>query len=391
MHNLHMNISYIHDHPVYKYIEFSSNNSKSFIFDRKYIISMNRFCRYDMSIPLLKRMIFPTKEYFLTQFRYSVSNIDVLSFFTSAVESSITANPVIFDTRDNPDNQKFSGSVNNCFDNDLIKLSNLLDKKTEHQVKELIKEYELYVHSHSQDIDFVGIICMWVYDKYEILRTLYMYDVNVNLNDCPKTKEYIVSDLNIEFAGMSLFLGTLEWFHILVIRMMVDELKSGPDNGDKCALILGEETIIEHEYMSSYSMSEIREFFSSEYKSHATVYLIDNHHISIFDPDADDVKYNDDSDDKIPDALIDKLCLFLKKGYVPIDLYPSIQTLTNDQYCIFHCINFILQIIEMVDVYSIEKLMKFMKYVDDTNKITKLSDVHTFAKTIDLKAKFFIN
>lgn len=466
VHNLHMAISYDQDHSIYRYIERCADKSKNFKFDRKSVISINRFCRYDMSIQLLKKTIFPTKESFLLQLQASAQKINFVSSLTSSIKLSLPSNPIFF-ALNNGQDQNVSGfldrshsdsltgslsgsqdrstilseissefssesdepdhldlndtsdlndvsdtsdvnavsdtsqdhhdpiinrSVRDCYLNDVSEMSTNLDVKTDQRARVLIKEYEDYVldnypyfvSSQTQ----ISRICEWVFDKYEKLRILYESDDSSQRHDS-KTGELLVTDVNVEFISTLLFLGTLEWFHLMIIGMMVDRLRS--ESGDRCILIPGEETTIEHEHMAIYSMQDIRDFFSIEYSSHATVYVVNKQQISIFDPDGDDKKNRNDADEEKYSVLVDKLCLVLEKEYVPIDLHPSIQTLTDDQYCIFHCIAFILRLIEMIDDdYSTESFHRFIKYVDDVNKITKVSDVLSFAKNLELKAQFFI-
>lgn len=390
IHNLHMDISYNQNHQIYRYVEKCADKSKSFKFDRNFIISINRFCRYDMSIHLLKKSIFPTKESFSTQFQKSTLDSSFVSFLVSSIKLNITKDLIVVGTDHVNKNHDFDmliipRSLNDCYDDDLCEMECPLNKHTNEKIRELIKEYESFIQSNPPDTKSIHDICRWVYDKYDILRVLY---------DNTNPKECIVSDDNSTFISMMLFLGMLEWFHLLIIRMMIDNLKETTNN--RCLLISGEDTTIEYEHMDAYSLQDIRMFFTSEYSSHATIYLIDNHHISMFDPDRDDKKNycSNDNDflDHTPNEMpIDKLSLVLEKEYVPMDINPSIQTLTDDQYCIFHCIDFILKIIEMIDDdYSIQSLEKFTKYINGINKIMKISDVRTFVKTLDAKANFFI-
>jgi hypothetical protein len=331
-----MDVSYDQDHPIYKYIERCANKSKSFKFDRKCTISINRFQRYDMSTQLLKKTIFPSKESFFEQFQKSILDQDLVKFLLDSIQMSTDAHM----------------NVSDSYDGDVIEMSNHLNKQTDIRVRELIKQYEGCVRDDHDESD---------------------------PNPISNTEEYIPSELNVIFISTLLFLGTLEWFHLLVIRMMVDQQRESSDN--RCLLISGEETEIEYEYMCMFSMQEIKDFFTSEYNSHATVYLIHRDHITMFDPDEDNKK---------DDILIDKLCTVLEKEYIHMNLCPSIQTLTDDQYCIFYCIDFILKILEMIDDdYSAGSLKKFMEYMKNINKLTKTADVRTFAKTLDLKAKFF--
>ncbi len=365
-----MDVSYDQDHPIYKYIERCANKSKSFKFDRKCTISINRFQRYDMSTQLLKKTIFPSKESFFEQFQKSILDQDLVKFLLDSIQMSTDAHM----------------NVSDSYDGDVIEMSNHLNKQTDIRVRELIKQYEGCV----RDNPYPLIICEWIYDKYHILTTMYGDEDDHDESDpnpISNTEEYIPSELNVIFISTLLFLGTLEWFHLLVIRMMVDQQRESSDN--RCLLISGEETEIEYEYMCMFSMQEIKDFFTSEYNSHATVYLIHRDHITMFDPDEDNKK-DDKKDDVKYDILIDKLCTVLEKEYIHMNLCPSIQTLTDDQYCIFYCIDFILKILEMIDDdYSAGSLKKFMEYMKNINKLTKTADVRTFAKTLDLKAKFF--
>jgi len=376
VHNLHMDVSYDQDHPIYKYIERCADKSKSFRFDRKCTISINRFQRYDMSTQLLKKTIFPSKESFFHQFQKSTLDQNLVKFLLDSIQMSTLPDDKTVDKTVNK-------TVSDSYDGDVIEMSNHLNKQTDIRVRELIKQYE----DHVQDNPYPLIICEWIYDKYHILTTMYEDEDNHESDSISNTEEYIPSELNVIFISTLLFLGTLEWFHLLVIRMMVDQQRKSSNN--RCLLISGEETEIEYEYMCMFSMQEIKDFFTSEYNSHATVYLVHRDHITMFDPDEDNKKNRNDFDALKYDVLIDKLCTVLEKEYIPMNLYPSIQTLTDDQYCIFYCVDFILKILEMIDDdYSAKSLKKFMEFMKNINKITKTADIRTFAKTLDLKAKF---
>jgi len=216
---------------------------------------------------------------------------------------------------------------------------------------------------------------MWIYSLYEIMKKIYNSN---NIND----------KQNITFVSMLYFLGLLEWFHLLIIDLMYHSLKTGK----RCVMMFGEEIKTELETMNEYTLKDFRDYFSYEYCSHSTLYLIDDDCLTLFNPDINDNDcHNDDHNE-----LTNKLCLFLNKKFIPIDINDSIQTLLDDQYCIFHCMNFMLKLVDIIDttnnIYSPKnQLSRFMKYIESLNKITKKSDIHTFIQDLYLKSGLYFD
>jgi hypothetical protein len=385
IHDLHMGISYDHDHIINKYIEERINSTKTFILDRRYCISINRYKRYDMSIQLLKNIIFPTKDEFIEQLKKSIHSIDLKCFLDVSIKLSISEPEINEQKSNNISNQYVTKDIPNiraCFENDKTKYTIPLCNETEDIILDLINDYENEVSSTLSSIEFSKNfsfrMCVWMYSLYEGLKSVY----NNNTNDIFKFEN--TPQINSIFVGVMCFLGTIEWFHLLVIRMMIDNLCSKMLNqSKKCMIIMGEEVEIELEKLNNYSFQDTKEFYLNEYCSHSNVYLIDNQHITIFNSD---VHANDD----IHKILIDKICLIIGKKYISTSqLVKPIQTITNDQYCIIHCMNFILKMIEMIDnKYSTNNLLKFMQYIDSVNKITKITDIYMFIKDFHLKAQF---
>ena len=257
IHNLHMNISYNSNHDIHMYIENIIKLSKSFIFNRHFVISINRFNQYDMSIQILKNNII-SKDEFMDKLLTSIKNPYILEFLNKSINLSI-CKP--YNTNEIRMNIKL------CYDHNKTMLDCPINKNIDNMILDLINEYTEFVKSvyimKLNNISFkICKICLWVYEKYELLKNIYNND-NENTN--------------IMFTSLIIFLGMIEWFHLLLIKIMIDKMQNeNCKNNNTCLIIHGEESLIEIEYMSLYSSKEIRDFYSNEYCSHSTVYLIDN-------------------------------------------------------------------------------------------------------------------
>ncbi len=192
----------------------------------------------------------------------------------------------------------------------------------------------------------------------------------INLYEEIKNK----NDDKINISNLLYFLGTIEWFHLAIIKFM---FKTYNRNN---IFIMGEhqdfDTLDEN-----YNCREFFEFINSEYCSHSVVFMFTKQHLILFDPDYDPkncglLQYN-------------KMCGVLGKKIMQIipDQYISVQEITDDNYCIFHCFWFIQRIIQMnIDDNNINI---FMDYVNQINKIIKKSDVYFFINDLNMKAIFY--
>lgn len=64
IHDIHMKVSYNHDHPIHKYIE-NELNSKGYGYDRKYIISINKHNQIDQSLSIIKGCLYTDPKKFI--------------------------------------------------------------------------------------------------------------------------------------------------------------------------------------------------------------------------------------------------------------------------------------------------------------------------------------
>jgi hypothetical protein len=338
IHNVHMGVSYDLEHVIHKYVEYRVGSSKHFSYNKKFIITLNQFSKYDMSIHFLNSTIFPTKEEF-------VSNLHYFDYFNNTNNNSFKI---------------LQPSLLNSLNDSENLVMNKFDQTTKDMVCEYIKEYEKFLKCGDHFI-----VCLWIYSLYEQLRAMYLTE-----NETNKVKR---------FVSIMYFVGLLEWFHLLVIKILYCTLF----NEKKSVIMFGECLLIELDNLTNFSMSDIRTFFSCEYCSHSELYIIDCDRIMVYDPD-------DGSDNDI--VSINRLCSFLEKEYISISLNKSIQSITDDQYCIFHCMNFLLKLLDVVSfnnthIKSGNFIEKFMKYIESVNDMTNKSDVCTFIQDLHLKAK----
>lgn len=380
-----MDVSYDPNHRIYQYVEKCVNKTKHFRFDKMLLISTNRFLRYDLSIQLVKNLVYESKDTFINHLDKNLKDNDTLRFLQSSISGSE-------EDSDSEEGAELISHINNEYENDIVHMTAPLNNKTHLLVQGLIREYEDMIKCSfkekndsiqtSMDFDhsFIAVkkICIWIFNKLERLRDLYKSTDQIDCKN--ELLDPGVTDETSEFISLMVFLGLIEWFHLLVIKMTVMTERENNDN--KCLIVLGEETVIEYEHMTSYSIHVIVEFFTSQYNSHSIVYLISDKYISVYDPDVDKGKIA---------TQIDQLCGVTFTQYLSIELIPSIQSLTDDQYCIFHSINFILRLVEMIDEeITPEKISNFMKYIQQLNKITNFRDVCTFIKTLDIVAQHSI-
>ena len=354
IHDIHMKVSYDQNHPIHIYVEDYVNQSQNFVLDRTLTISINRFARYDMSLCFFNNQIYQTKELFVDSF-----------------------NHYFFKENNTPCDKPYQ-DINDLYviiENDQPLLTKPFDISVLDIVASLIKSYEEIINSSNSNI--FETLCLWIYHLYDGLKNI-------------KSVENVEGDENVEGVenaeknkciGTLYFLGLLEWFHLLVIDTLYCQINK--KTNDVCTIVWSEENMIELENLSDLSIDEIRNYLICEYSSHSTLYMIDQNNISIYNPD-DDYNYGNDN---LP---VERLCKFMSKKYLLIESDESIQSIIDDQYCIFHCVNFLLRFVNAIDIsaniYSEKTLKIFMKYVDDMNQITKKSDIHTFIKDLLLKS-----
>jgi hypothetical protein len=328
-HNFHMELSYDTNHVIYKHLE-KSLSKKNILFNRHYTISMNIFGRYDLSLFLLKGYIFADKEKFL-QLLKNVKRKFIIN--------------------------QIKKNIHNCITNDMSVMSKCLPSDVNTAVNNLCELYELKLKLFNDDCDLVS-FAFWIYQLYDDLKNWYIKcdsrDSNFN---------------NSKLIAKLYFLGTLEWFHLMIIQMLLNETAN-------CIMILGENNNIEIENLTNMSSYELKIYIASEYNSHSVLYIKTNNFISMYDPD-----HCNESDDNIH-----MLCNLLNTRYQSIQINNTVQSITDDQYCIFHCIWFM----SMIAKYKVTKLnlKKIMDYHNKLNNTTLKSTVLYLINDMLLKIEF---
>jgi hypothetical protein len=327
IHDTHMEVSYNQDHPIHIYIEDYVNQSQNFVIDRTFIISINRFDRYDMSLCFLKNQIYQTKESFIDSFKHYCLK-----------ESNIQYNHV--------------NEIYRMIENDKQYLIKHFNQSIIDIIESLVKLYEGIVNQSNINI------FEWIYRLYDELKNIKNDDGGIN-----------------KYIGTLYFLGLQEWFHLSVIDRLYNRINKKTNN--ICTIVWGEENAIELENLSDLTIDEIMNHMNHEYCSHSILYMIDKNNISIYDPDYDYQNPSIEGKEK-------RLCNFMSKKYL------SFQSITDDQYCVFHCIDFLFKLVDAISVsssaYSEKTIKIFMNYINEVNQISKKSDIHTFIKNLSLRS-----
>lgn len=331
IHKIHMQISYDQDHNIYRYVE-NIINSSCFKFDRKNIITINRFKRFDTGLQIIN------------------GHIDLLRF-----DANILSN-----------NEKILLLFNKCnkdhlkkqIENDNKKMSKAFADDSLKFIHEMINEYEC-----TKNIGFIKTI-EWIINKY--------LAINVS------APSRFLIDTN-KIIIMIYVLGLIEWFHIMIFNYNFNSLES------LNKMILCEIFDIELDLLLDYDIDNLKEFLKNEYCSHSVVYIFDNKNMYVFDPDLSISK----KDDENLMNSYDRLCHILNRKNKSLDivLKNPIQTLIDDNYCIFHCIEFMLN---FATFNKIKDIKRFMKYVEKQNKIKTLIDVHEYILELNKKANIFV-
>lgn len=175
-----------------------------------------------------------------------------------------------------------------------------------------------------------------------------------------KTYSDIKNSLNSRKTGTLYFLGMLEWFHVDLIKSIIT---------DEC-FVIGEIVNIELELIET---SELNETIKN-YNSHAIVFLISPDIIGLFDPDFS-------TDEKHTNKL------FPNVQHVNF-IETSIQEITDDNYCIFHCFNFILEFSDFVRSANsnsslLQTITDFSALLNIKRKTITFDSVHKMILNLD--------
>jgi hypothetical protein len=366
IYDLHMQVSYNPGHPVHRYIE-NRAIAAGYQFNKNYIISINRYNRYDTSIQFVKGYIFLNQADFYRALEKTIKNNSFMKFITLIIRSDVLK---CFETDQQHITPPFPGTVKN----------NILRH---------ISDYQTKIDNYGKTNDLFALVG-WIFDLYQDLRTNMSMRGIIGPLDHPEPKntgQNINPPTYQENNTMSLFyfLGLLEWFHLLVIKMIHCDLTAIKRDKNNGGMIMGEVSNIEIEHMILYSNLEIKNYFASEYCSHATLYLFDSMNLFVFDPDP----VSDVPETLDPGIKYRMLARAIGLNYEPFNLERSIQAITDDQYCIFHCLWFIQRLCDLDIKINKTNINKFMNYVNKINLNTHTSDVHFFIKDLAIRAQVF--
>lgn len=289
IYNLHMSLSFDNDHKLYKSLE-KQCKTNNILFDKKLVIPINNYNRYDFGLYIMKDITFYDK--LLSDNKININN----KYFYDIMKCSCYKNILELIEED-------TNNYNDIIINVIQLLNNTYNKLL------------------SDNTDF-NIILSWVYDKYTLLYQWY------KLNDDVLDMDNII--------GLYYFLGTLEWFHVYILKIL---LGNNMDTNTNIAII-GDNLLFNCYELQSLNDAELRIFFKDKYSSHAVLYLIGSNFITLYDPDY----IEDESGNKI-----DILESLLNVKYYPFELSIAIQDKTDDTYCIFHCIR-ILEYINKLNI-----------------------------------------
>jgi len=312
--NLHMNISFNNNHTIYKYLttECKKNN---IYFNKKIVIPLNEYNRYDFSLYIMKDIFYYRKVLLQKNILYEKKIIN---------DFSLLCNNNIIDVI----------KKDNCKFNDTLI----------HIIHKFNKTYiDLLKYKN------INILIKWIYNRYLILYKWYKYfDVKIDIN-------FIL--------GLYYFLGTLEWFHIYILKLILK-----PNQ-----IVIGDNLLFNCTDLQILTTTELHKFFINEYSSHSTLYLIGNNYITLYDPDY--IKHSSDNKIHILNKLLDII-------YYPLLIPVSIQEKTDDNYCIFHCIRIIEYIIKLNITFDDIGFNLLCNYINTlqitTNKSTIIHYINTF-------------
>lgn len=330
-----MDISYNHNNKIYRYIEAVINSSPRFKFNRKNVISINKFKRFDIGLQIL------------TGLQNVQNSVDL---------SNIQINEKLLSMYDQCDKKYLLRQIVN----DERKLFRGFSVKENRLIYEMIDEYECV-----RKFGFIRTI-EWIFHNYSMII------------DCIHTQSKIdtIKQIIVPFY----VLGSLEWFHITII---INNVNANYDS-NFTSLILCDIYDIETDLLVDYTIDDLKDFLKNEYCSHSVVFIIDNVNLYVYDSDRSDEIEDDNS---LMNAY-NRLTYMLDRTNRSLDivLKDPVQTLTNDNYCIFHCIEFMMKL-SMTNTFDI---IEFMHFIEAHNKHKTIKKIHKFIMRLNKKANLFI-
>lgn len=355
-HDMLIEISYDPCHKIYEYLKYIVNSSRFFRIHTLLSISSNIHMRYDVTIHILSGLLLIN---------------DVRSILLSNLHYV-----------------EQSESFKKCKKNTLIN-----HFKTDVKLMKYVKPSKKFINI--------------------VMKLINKYDQNDNISDIINYLINIYCDLitlfireteffdAVLFSAQLYFVGLIEWFHLIIFRHILinqSELLFGTNiflqnnnNNGECLIFFGQFIQIDTSAMCEYSRNDIKKFLTKEYPSHSTVNMFGsfkNHNqidgknpcsMVLFDPDHEtDFDKSNQMYDRFAEFMNIQNC---SKYFKP---NMSIQKITDDIYCIFHCIKTILMFTESYESFTIDNVKNmFMKISVDNKKITK-RDMQKFILSLNI-------
>ena len=321
IYKLHTDISFNNEHIIYKYLttECKKNN---ILFDKKIIIPINYYNRYDFGIHIMNDIQFYGKIILYDKSKHiHLPNINVIS------------------------KHKYTNDIGSGFDAKMKTIIQTIDKK-----------YNRLLTEHND----INVIIMWVYNNYSVLYKWY------KLND---------DSLDIyTVIGLYYYLGTLEWFHIYILKILLSK------NNTQNRIVFGDNLLFKCNELQQFTHTELRSFFNNGYLSHSVLYMFSPTHMTLYDPDY----VVNESDNKI-----DILEFLLNIVYCPLNILYPIQEKTDDNYCIFYCINVIEYVNKLNILFDGNGFNTLGKYINELLPTFNKSVIHHYINMLvtDIKYK----
>jgi hypothetical protein len=302
-------------------------------FNQNLLITINRFGRLDTTIPLIRNQL-PVSDYSDRSDSYLDSASGVSKYDTS------------FDDELNKLNNMIESDLNQMTDNitSVEYQSFDLDLGTVKRLSRVVRRVSTH---HLNQITTDGSIDLRKLNNYSkyIVRCLSQYDLDTR-------SERIFVDL----WALSLITPLHTWILDVTLRT-VDQ------NGIQ--FVLGEHDKTEIEFLCFRTVN-IKEFITTEYTSHAMLFVLNDRYIYAYDPDDKNVFE--------PGSTV------LNRSYVSCEIDLPIQVVTDDIYCIFHSIFGMLDMViigcspdqsDQSEPGLLSMIRRFEKYQNSINRMNE--------------------
>lgn len=359
IHDVHMDISYNTDHPIYHHLTQCVRTRKGSRFLPDVVIPTNKYGRVDFTQQII------TKKINITDLNTCKLDDDTLGAvqhaFSRCTKDRLTellsADKEIFEESESDLDEESLQYVDRFYST----------------VSRLIEDYgNLLTIDHS-----LTNIVSSVVDMCNII----MFD---NDRTCQKDPIILLSTIY--------FLGMLEWFHLLILRSLINSRRT--EETLDVFLMIGDAIDTDPQLLCNDDLASIGDFYLSEYCSHSIVYVVSPKNMFVFDPDQNKCTYKTD----VQYAAHTKIANTLGVTNITYDVMPKVgvQSITDDQYCVFHCINFIFKYTEFLnnvqgDSNEIETVRRFMSCVEKQNKKQTTRSVRDMIVNLNESAKLFMN